>query len=204
MATGPPVTYALSMSTSRVVGLTVTAALVGIAGPALANPPEPPVRFELGLNTRHFAAESREMVAFRSTSPESGTFDGAAAFTASLRFTKAMRFQTFAGVEAETGMLAQHGSNIAGAYGVAGARGVIGRAALLVELASGRRWIRYGLGEPDFARWLVEPRVRAEVWVHPRFTAGGAIGATLGDQHVWMAGVYVGVHSLDFGSGTRR
>jgi hypothetical protein len=169
-----------------------------LASPGWAERGEPGVHFEIGFNTRQFSPPSDDMVALRTIGPADPENSGSAV-TASFRFTRHLRWQTFVGFEAETGMLAASGSNVGGAYGVTGARGVLGPVTLLAELASGRRWTRHELHGPDLGRWVLEPRVRAELWMHPRFTLGGALGSTIGDHDVWMAGVYVGVHSLPFG-----
>ena len=177
--------------------------LAALAGPVVADDREPPVHLELGVNTRHFAASERGRVALRSASgmlPEDDS-PGGTGVTMSLRFTKWMRWATFAGVEAETGSLMEAGSNFAGAYALVGARGAVGPVALYVEGAPGKRWVRYGSMSKSYESYVLESRVRVETWLSSRFTFGGAIGATLtGDVRVWMAGVYIGVHSLDFGS----
>ncbi len=158
-------------------------------------PKEPQVEFQIGFNVRQFAATPGEMTAFRGQASEPAIEAGVAR-TFSLRFTRRFRHGFWLGGEAETGVLAEPGSNLAGAYGVAGVRGMLGtRVALAVELAAGPRWVRYASELDDVAKVIAEPRVRAEVWVHPQWTLGGAIGSTLGGGDVWMAGVYVGVHS---------
>ena len=167
--------------------------------------------FEVGLNTRHFSpATDAKQIAFRESDTvgagEAGTpsFDGPGGGTAvstSLRFTGRAPFNTFLGVEGEAGtLLGHHGSNLAGAYGVVGARGELSRIRLAVETVAGRRWVRYGLDglRSDPATWVVEPRVRADLWLGSQVTLGAAVGATLGDRSVWMAGVYLGFSSSDF------
>ena len=183
----------------RPIRLTVLGCLASLASPAAG---EPPVHFEVGLNARRFAASSPEATAaFRTVDGTSveGTPAGAGV-TMSLRFTKWMRWNTVAGFEAETGSLTERNSNVAGAYGLFGTRHEVGPVALFAELAAGKRWVRYSLMSANHNSWMVEPRVRAEMWLSDRFTLGGAIGSTLGaDARTWMAGVYIGVHSLDFG-----
>jgi hypothetical protein len=162
---------------------------------------------ELGVNTRHFAAADPADVAFRSTDgmdPDPSLGEGTAV-TSSLRFTGRTRYNTFLGVEGEFGQLVGYGqSNVAGAYGVAGARGDLGAVRLSAELVAGRRWVRYEADGPSDPNKLVaEPRIRGDIWLSPYWTLGGAVGATLSDRQVWMAGVYLGVHGLPF-DGTRR
>lgn len=180
--------------------LTLLAVLLASSA-ASASPAEPPVHFEIGLNTRHLgASEPDNSVALRSiTDVEDGTPSGTG-ITVSFRFTKWMRWNTFTGVEAETGTLTTRNSNFAGAYGLFGTRHELGRLALFVEAAAGKRWVRYDIMENNRTTWMVEPRVRAETWLSDRFTLGGAIGSTItGDVRIWMAGLYLGVHSLEFG-----
>jgi hypothetical protein len=160
---------------------------------------EPQVEFQVGFNVRQFATTPGAMTAFRGQVSEPAVEAGIAR-TISLRFTRMFRHGFWLGGEAETGVLAEPGSNLAGAYGVAGVRGTIGtRVALAVELATGPRWVRYASELDDVAKLIAEPRVRAEVWVYPQWTLGTAIGSTLGGGDVWMAGIYVGLHSRPYG-----
>ena len=156
---------------------------------------------EVGVNTRHWEpAADNSRVAFRSMEPPDVSEQANTALTTSLRFTGEHRYNTYLGGEAETGvMLGRAGSNIAGAYAVAGARGEVGRLRVAAELVAGRRWIRYALdGTQDATLMMAEPRVRGEMWLSPIWTLGGAVGATLSERDVWMAGIYLGVHSTDF------
>ncbi len=184
--------------------LLVVGCLVAIASPAAADYREPPVHFEIGINTRHFAAGSSDSGSDAArtvdgTAVEEGTPAGAGV-TVSLRFTKWTRWNTIVGFEAESGTLTERSSNVAGAYGLFGMRHELGPVALFTELAAGKRWVKYSMKGENHISWMVEPRVRAEMWLSDRFTFGGAIGSTLGaDARAWIAGIYVGVHSLDFG-----
>jgi hypothetical protein len=168
---------------------------------ASADRPERPFQIEFGVNTRHFAAADPSDVAFRSTEEPDPALGEGTALTSSFRFTGKTRYNTFLGVEGEAGYLVGHEySNIAGAYGVAGVRADLSpRLRVAAELVAGRRWVRYRItGPQDDNVLMVEPRVRADLWLSPRVTLGGAAGATVGDRSVWMAGVYIGVHSADF------
>ena len=163
---------------------------------------ERPMFFEVGVNTRHFAASDPGDVAFRTTDPQDTSVGDGTALTTSLRFTGRTPYDTFVGVEAETGvLLGYESSNIAGAYGVGGARVDLRGVRLGVELVTGRRWVRYAasLASSDDSDWIYEPRVRGDIWLGQHITLGGAAGATLSDRAVWMAGVYVGVNSSAFG-----
>lgn len=162
---------------------------------------ERPVCFEVGINTRHFAPADDDQIAFRSTEPPDASLGEGTAISTSIRFTARTAYNTFVGVEGEAGALVGHeGSNLAGAYGVAGARGDLGPVQLGVELVTGRRWVRYELAglRTDPQTWITEPRVRADLWLGPNVTLGGAIGATLSERSVWMAGIYLGVNSAPF------
>jgi hypothetical protein len=155
------------------------------------------MQFELGLNTRHFTAD-RTNVAFRSMTEQPDlSLEGGDGLTMSFRFTGRTRYNTYLGVEGEAGqMIGLPESNIAGAYGVAGARGALGRFRLAAELVAGRRWVRYEFGaKEDPSMLIAEPRVRADVWLNGYASVGGAVGATLSDRQVWMAGIYLGIHS---------
>ncbi len=157
--------------------------------------------FEVGVNTRHFTPD-RENVAFRTTTDPSPdpSLEGGNGMTMSLRFTGRTRYNTYLGVEGEAGkMIGLSESNIAGAYGVAGARGQLGRLRLAAELVAGKRWVRYEFGaRSDPSAMIMEPRVRGDLWVASQFSIGGAVGSTLSDRAVWMAGLYITFHSNPF------
>lgn len=162
------------------------------------------MQFEIGINTRHFAAQGPgDQVAFRSTDPPvAATTPEGEAVTTSMRFTGRTLWDTFLGVEAEAGAMIGHSmSNIAGAYGVGGMRQELGPVRIGAELVAGRRWVRYDLKHQgtDDGAWIAEPRVRADMWLSRRWTLGAAAGATLSERSVWMAGIYLGVNSADFG-----
>jgi len=160
------------------------------------------MQLEVGINTRRFEpAPNNTPVAFRSTTgPVVAAPADNTAVSTSLRFTGKTAYNTFVGAEGEAGSLVgRTGSNLAGFYAVAGAHGDLGSFRFGAEMVAGRRWVRYALdGSEDMAATIFEPRVRAELWVSPRWTLGGAVGATLGERTVWMAGIYLGVHSTDY------
>lgn len=161
---------------------------------------EPPIHFEVGLNTRHFTAvEGEENVAFRGEAGDPSA-EAQTAVSVGLRFTHWMPRNLYAGIEGEIGKLdASSRSNLAGAYALFGARGQVGFASLFVEMAAGQRSIRFGDGSEEDSKLVAEPRVRAEMWLTSRVTVGAALGTTLGERDVWMAGLYLGVHSLVWG-----
>lgn len=171
-------------------------ALIALASPAYAD--DGFCLYEMGVNTRAFAAVAGTDVAVRSTNPPDAALAKSTAQTVSFRFTGRTRYGTYVGAEAEAGVLEAPGSNLAGVYGLAGVRGDTRLFTFRAELASGFRKVRYDLDDTDATRLLLEPRARADIWLSPRFTLGGAIGATFGDRSVWLAGLYLGVHSSDF------
>ena len=160
---------------------------------------EPDVTSEIGINTRGFAAAPGQRVAFRTVDPETDPALAAnSAVSMSFRFTSQRPYHMFFGVEAEAGFLATPGSNLAGAYGLAGMRVPLARtSALSAEVALGRRWIRWGLADDDRGTTVVEPRARIDFGVGRKLSLGVAIGGTLGERDVWMAGIYAGIHSLE-------
>jgi hypothetical protein len=58
--------------------------------------------------------------------------------------------------------------------------------------------LRYEEGGGQENRLILEPRVRAQLWIAEQWTLGGAIGARIGTQGEWMGGLYLGVHSHRF------
>lgn len=165
-------------------------------------------QIEVGLNTRHFAAADPADIAFRTTTgedPDPSLGEGTAV-TTSIRFTGRSRYNTLLGIEGEVGQLVGFPeSNFAGAYGVFGTHGDLGRVRLSAELVAGRRWVRYEIvGREDPNKLIAEPRVRADLWLSPSWTFGGAVGATLSERQVWMAGLYVGLHGDPFDGARRR
>lgn len=182
-----------------------TSVIVGVvfmSSIASAEPREPPVQFEVGLNTRHFTSAADDQSAFRGEM-DTSAYDAQSAVTMGLRFTRWLPMHMVAGIEGEIGrMPAYSGSNLAGAYGIFGARFDMGSAELSAEMAGGVRSVRYNLEMGDERKIVFEPRVRAQIWAGPRMTVGAAVGATLEDRTVWMAGVYIGVHSLVYGRTT--
>jgi hypothetical protein len=157
-----------------------------------------PARFLLGTNARDLATSSGA-VALRTGSPTEVAPLGQEARTVSGQFTMATRYHGYAGVELEAGTLDVHGSNFGGAYGVLGAEHLSRFGSLGVELVSGWRGLRHGLGEDDVNTFVAEPRVRGQLRIADQVTAGAVAGATLGEQGAWMAGIYLGFHSRAFG-----
>ncbi len=163
-----------------------------------------PAHFETSFNARHIAPVQAEHpgTAARTTG-ETTTSEvadtGGNGVTVGARFTMRTRWFTYLGVEAEAGALARSGSNLAGGYGVVGTRRPLRFGALSAEVAAGWRGIRDSLSAPDRSDYVLEPRVRGEMWVGRQVSLGATAGADLTTQGAWVAGLYLGVHSLDFG-----
>lgn len=112
----------------------------------------------------------------------------------SAQFAMMLHSHFYLGGEVEAGELETPGSNVAGGFLVIGGEGSSHFGSLAVEVATGSRSLRYRLGAKDVVDTIVEPRVRAYLWLNSQVTLGAAAGATLGDLG-WMVGAYVGVHS---------
>ncbi|MEO8701063.1 MAG: hypothetical protein ABI867_13525 [Kofleriaceae bacterium] len=164
-----------------------------------------PARLRLGTNARHFTSTSAAPIALRrapaSASSESSTTTvGHEGVTGSAQFTMTTHRSFYLGGELEAGTLDNPGSNVAGAYAVAGAQHAGRFGSLGVEVVGGWRALRYSLGDEQVSKGIIEPRVKAELWLSPKLTFGGTAGATLGEEGVWMAGLFLGVHSNWFNS----
>ena len=72
--------------------------------------------------------------------------------------------------------------------------------ALGAVLASGWRTVRYSSDTDDLSNVVVEPRLRASVWLSEQTTLAVTGGMTLDDRPVFMAGVSIGIHSNDYGA----
>jgi len=93
-----------------------------------------------------------------------------------------------------------------GAVGVHGATRFGG---LGVELTGGVRYASYSFHsnyhDCEQATSVValapvaEARARGELWLNPWLTAGVTVGSSVIENHTWMGGVYLGVHSRTFG-----
>jgi hypothetical protein len=178
----------------------VTVACVGCTARARNN--DPPARLTVGASMRQFPAiqePDATPAAFRSSEPQPTANEGSAqtARMAAIAFTMQTPLSgVYAGGEVETGAL-DPGSSAASVYGVIGARQRFANLNLGVELVAGRRWLRY-IDHESASMFAAEPRLRADIWLDEQFSLGGAVGLTLGDQTVWMAGVFLGIHSHAF------
>lgn len=163
-----------------------------------------PARLQIGANARHFAAPMTSRVAFRdSTPPPKVMTESHEAIAATAQFTMGMRHHAYVGGELETGALDSPGSSTAGAYGVLGIDLPFAAGALGAELASGWRSVRYSTDTDDITSLVIEPRVRASVWLSEQTSLAVTGGMTLDDKPVFMAGVMFGIHSTEFGAWTK-
>lgn len=183
--------------------LVLVAVLAGIATGCAFDPARErrPARMMLGANARHFAAPTSAEVAFRDTTPpprEMTVSHEAVAATA--QFTMGMRHHTYVGGELEAGALDEPGSSTAGAYGVFGIDLPFSGGSFGGEVASGWRGVRYSTDTDDISKMILEPRLRAQVWLSELVTLAVTAGTTLGEQRVWMAGISIGIHSYSFGN----
>ena len=165
-----------------------------------------PAHAEMGFNTRHFPSDPTKSSTARETPGAMTTSDVAGtSMSIDFRFTMRTRWSTYMGVEAEAGAFAgEAGSNLAGAYGVFGAAIPRRHLTLSPELAIGWRGMRAGVEADDHDVTVLEPRVRGELWLSPVITLGAAAGAEVTGEHAWMAGIYLGVHSHNYGRDTPR
>jgi hypothetical protein len=191
------------VTTAFVVGCVVGASATAFAEPRFCSQLrsfygcDSPAFFDAGIYTRRFAGTPTPGTAFRTTEPVTAE-PTATALTGDIRFGLDLPHSAFVAIEGEFGSLTLPGSNVAGVYAVAGAKGATRLATLFAELAGGSRTVRYSLSSADYTKWILEPRVRGEIWLSQQFTLGVTAGATLSDRQVWMMGIYLGVHSQAF------
>jgi hypothetical protein len=153
------------------------------------------------MNTRSFASSSEpaEPVAQRSTLPPAAAVSSEyKGVSGSAQFTMSTPYRTYVGGEIESGVLEASGSKLGGAYAVVGAETSLHVGSLAVEVAGGWRALQYEAGVDGVDSFILEPRLRGNVWMSEQFTFGAAIGATLGERDAFMAGVYFGVYSHPF------
>ena len=180
--------------------LLAVSAIACAAGPRRARPD----RMLIGAHARHFAAPTRSDVAFRDSNPPPREMTvGHEAVGATAQFTAGVRDNLYVGGELEGGMLDTPGSSTAASYGVAGIDLPFAAGSIGGELASGWRTVRYSTETDDYAKIVIEPRVRAQVWLSDQVSLAATGGMTLSDQRVWMAGVSIGVHSFAFSNWKR-
>jgi hypothetical protein len=198
----------MSRASAGAFSLLVCALIPGLVSGCILDPKagHRPARFHVGPNTRAMtvpaepdATPTRTGTA-RSTVPTDPDPQQLGATSVSLQFTMAMPRLFYSGIEAETGRLDLPGSNLAAAYGVVGMEQDVGLGSFGAELAAGWQGVRYVSGEEDHDSLVVEPRLRAQLWIAEQWTLGATLGARYaGDiTNDWMAGAYLGVHSHRF------
>jgi hypothetical protein len=105
--------------------------------------------------------------------------------------------------------LQQQRGFVVDSVGTIGVHGATHAGGLGVELAGGLRAVSYSFHSSyhdcegttrirAFAP-IAEARVRGELWLSPWLTAGVIAGTSVIEQHSWMGGVYLGVHTRSFG-----
>jgi len=105
--------------------------------------------------------------------------------------------------------LQQQRGFVVDSVGTIGVHGATHAGGLGVELSGGLRAVSYSFHSSyhDCERTtsirafapIAEARVRGELWLSPWLTAGVTAGTSVIEQHSWMGGVYLGVHTRSFG-----
>ena len=153
-----------------------------------------PARLQLGASTRSFSTPPTSNVALRETQPDAAT-ERHGAGAATIQFTMEANELLYAGGELEAGALATRGSSYGGAYAIGGLQHRLGIGVIGAELAAGYRTMRASTTTDNVDSIVTEPRVRGQLWINPQVSFGAVAGATLGEHPVWMAGLYLGIHS---------
>jgi len=164
---------------------------------------DPYLFVDLGMNIRHFASHGGRALAARTTMPPgAGTrTEGDTALTFDERIGYGITHGLYAAIDFELGNFADNGSRsgtrdvVLDGLASLGIRGGIGPVALSVELSGGAMVSSYPSQADVQTDGLLEAHARADVWLAPWFSIGGAIGASLIDRGDWMAGLYLGFHT---------
>lgn len=95
---------------------------------------------------------------------------------------------------------------------VSGARLLAAGSQLLVGFQGGTKFIKLGIeaagggrlivseqSDDDDSELVLEGRARADIWLTPWITIGGALGSSFLNRGEWMAGVYFAAHTYSFG-----
>jgi hypothetical protein len=88
-----------------------------------------------------------------------------------------------------------------GGYGVVGARAATRHALFAVELVGGGRDVLENYEMAPANSRVLETRARVELPLGPWAAIGATLGSSVIEHDDWMAGLYVGVHSLAFSGG---
>ena len=163
---------------------------------------DPDMFVQVGMNMRHFAGAA-PMAAARTTSgtehPHAGgddalMFDERIGYPLSTGLYLAFDFELGNFANPESKRTADRDFVLDGLFSF-GARGGLGPVSLGAELAGGVMQSSFPKQPTEQTDAIFEARGRAELWLAPWFTVGGAIGASLIDRGTWMAGLYLGVHT---------
>lgn len=68
-----------------------------------------------------------------------------------------------------------------------------------LEVAGGGRLIVSEQDNDDDSELVLEGRARADIWLTPWITLGGALGSSFLNRGEWMAGIYFAAHTYSFG-----
>jgi hypothetical protein len=163
---------------------------------------DPDMFVQVGMNMRHFTS-SAPMSSARSTSPtpeKAPTGDTALMFDERIGYPLSRAF--YLAFDFELGNFANSESKrtndrdfVLDGLLSFGMRGGLGPFSLGAEVAGGVMQSSFPKQPTEQTDGIFEARGRAELWLAPWFTVGGAIGASLLDRGAWMAGLYLGVHT---------
>jgi hypothetical protein len=167
-----------------------------------ANLLDPDMFVQVGMNIRHFTGGA-PLAAARTTSPvRMPTDTGNDALMFDERIGYPLSTGIYLAFDFELGNFANSESNKANDRDFVldgllslGARGGLGPFSLGAELAGGVMQSSFPRQTNEETDGIIEARGRAELWLAPWFTVGGAVGASLLDRGDWMAGLYLGVHT---------
>jgi hypothetical protein len=194
------------MARSAVLGvLGVSALLGGLAGGCVLDPwAVRPTRAQVGPQMRSINVPGPQPIsgsvqstpATDATGPARSSERSAAA-SIDLQFTTRFGQQLYVGAEGEAGKASTGDADIGGAYAIVGIERAAKVGSVGAELATGWRGLRIPNSDA-INRFLVEPRVRGQIWIAEQWSLGGTIGAGFGNSFEWMAGVFLGLHSNAF------
>jgi len=164
---------------------------------------DPDMFVQVGMNMRHFAG-SAPMAAARAATgtperPHGGgddalMFDERIGYPVTTGLYLAFDFELGNFANAESKNTTDRDFVLDGLFSF-GARGSLGPFSLGAEMAGGVMQSSFPKQPTEQTDAVFEARGRAELWLAPWFTVGGAIGASLLDRGDWMAGLYLGVHT---------
>lgn len=177
----------------------------GIWGAALE---APYAAVSVGINMRRLlrAPAPKPMTAARSTEPPPSAALGGAdtSYTVLERLDIATNSLMYVGFEFEISPTADETpapgacTFAAGSQALFGLRGGFRRLKLGGEIAAGDRMVEVAFVDAD-DEFVLEARVRGQLWLTPWVTIGGLYGTSLLDRGEWLAGIQLGVHTYSWG-----